>query len=151
MCVCVLECDFQSEEGYHSLMLFLFLVFTLNFGFKCDVAGGRETLFNPVRLSLLSTIYEEGETLQKDFRKAFAFSSSALEAPEKDLLQGGELTKVFNIILFFVYNHGFKLQTHCDLCYCRESLSNVALCYQNHSGRDIKNLMSQSQTLFLEE
>lgn len=56
-------------------------------------AGGRETLFNPVRLSLLSTVYEEGETLQKDFRKTFAFSS-ALEAPEKDLLQGGELTKV---------------------------------------------------------
>jgi len=109
------------------VMLFLFLFFfTLNFVFKCDVVGGRETLFNPVRLSLLSTIYEEGETLQKDFRKTFAFSSSALEAPEKDLLQGGELAKVFNIILCFVYNHGFKLQTHRDLCYCRESLSNVA-------------------------
>lgn len=134
MCIGVLECDFQLEEGYHSLhfivrrsivMLFLFLFFTLNFGFKCDVAGGRETLFNPVRLSLLSTVYEEGETLQKDFRKTFAFSS-ALEAPEKDLLQGGELTKVFNIILCFVYNHGFKLQTRRDLCYCRESLSNVS-------------------------
>ncbi|XP_058724669.1 RNA polymerase sigma factor sigC [Vicia villosa] len=58
--------------------------------------GGRETLFNPVRLSLLSTIYEEGETLHKDFGKTFAFSSSALEAPEKDLLLGGDVTSKVN-------------------------------------------------------
>lgn len=78
--------------------MLLFLGF-LNFGLKCDVVGGREALFNPVRLSLLSTIYEESETLHKDFGKTFAFSSSALEAPEKDFLLGGDVTtKVVNII-----------------------------------------------------
>lgn len=58
--------------------------------------GGREALFNPVRLSLLSTIYEESETLHKDFGKTFAFSSSALEAPEKDFLLGGDVTTKVN-------------------------------------------------------
>ncbi|WJX10048.1 hypothetical protein P8452_00815 [Trifolium repens] len=57
-------------------------------------AGGREVFFSPTRLSFFSTIYEEGETLHKDFGKTFAFSPSALEAPQKDLLQGGEVTKV---------------------------------------------------------
>jgi hypothetical protein len=77
------------------LLLFLFFYFWL----KCDVAGGKEVFFSPTRLSFFSKIYEEGETLHKDFGKTFAFSPSALEAPQKDLLQGGEVTKVFNLVL----------------------------------------------------
>jgi hypothetical protein len=92
--VCVLECDFQLEEAFCCY----FCVF-LNFWLKCDVAGGREVFFSPTRLSFFSTIYEEGETLHKDFGKTFAFSPSALEAPQRDLLQGGEVTKVFTTLI----------------------------------------------------
>lgn len=62
---------------------------------KCDAAGGREIFSSPTRLSLLSTIYEEGEASQKDFGKAFAVSSSALETLENGLLQT-EGTKVLS-------------------------------------------------------
>ncbi|CAI8605690.1 unnamed protein product [Vicia faba] len=69
--------------------------FTNSSIFPSSSFSGRETLLNPVRLSLLSTIYEESESLHKDFGKTFAFSSSALEAPKKDLLQGEDVaTKV---------------------------------------------------------
>ncbi|KAJ1380346.1 Winged helix-like DNA-binding domain superfamily, partial [Sesbania bispinosa] len=63
------------------------------FWLSSSSAGGRETFFNSTRLSLLSTIYEEGETFQKDLGRAFACSSSALETQENDLL-GREETKV---------------------------------------------------------
>ncbi|TKY55948.1 RNA polymerase sigma factor sigC [Spatholobus suberectus] len=56
-------------------------------------AGVRETCFNSRRLSLPSTFYEEGEALQKDFGRFFAFSSSALETLENDSL-GREETEV---------------------------------------------------------
>ncbi|KAG4943969.1 hypothetical protein JHK82_048127 [Glycine max] len=56
-------------------------------------AGVRETCFNFTRLSFPSTFYEEGEALQKDFGRVFAFSSSALETLENDSL-GREETQV---------------------------------------------------------
>ncbi|XP_027369170.1 RNA polymerase sigma factor sigC-like isoform X2 [Abrus precatorius] len=46
-----------------------------------------------VRLSLPSTIFEEGETLLKDFGRVFAFSASGLETLQHDSL-GREETKV---------------------------------------------------------
>lgn len=56
------------------------------FSLSSSSAGVRETCFNTTRLSLPSTFYEEGEALQKDFGRVFAFSSSALETLENDSL-----------------------------------------------------------------
>ncbi|KAK7320814.1 hypothetical protein VNO77_30642 [Canavalia gladiata] len=61
--------------------------------FSSSSAGVREASFNLTRLSLPSTIYEEGEALQKDFGRVFAFSAPALETLENDSL-GREETKV---------------------------------------------------------
>ncbi|XP_054788741.1 RNA polymerase sigma factor sigC isoform X2 [Prosopis cineraria] len=54
-------------------------------------AGGREASFNPTRLSWLSTIYEERETFQNDFRRASSCSSSVLETLHDDCLEDGEI------------------------------------------------------------
>ncbi|KAL2318166.1 hypothetical protein Fmac_032042 [Flemingia macrophylla] len=56
------------------------------FSLSSSSAGVRETCFNSTRLSLPSTFYEEGEALQKDFGRVFAFSSSTLETLENDSL-----------------------------------------------------------------
>ncbi|KAK4274231.1 hypothetical protein QN277_017488 [Acacia crassicarpa] len=53
-------------------------------------AGGREAPFSPTRLSWLSTVYEEGETFQNDFRRASS-SSSVLETLHDDCLEDGEI------------------------------------------------------------
>ncbi|XP_045808684.1 RNA polymerase sigma factor sigC [Trifolium pratense] len=96
-------------------------------------AGGREVFFSPTRLSFLSTIYEEGETLHKDFGKTFAFSPTALEAPQKDILQGGEVTKV---------NKGKR-----SLSSVHEMIDNTQLPFgESHFGLLMENLDALEET-----
>lgn len=58
---------------------------------KYGAAGAKENFFNFTKLSLPSTFYEEGEALQKDFGRVYAFS--ALGTLENDSL-GREETGV---------------------------------------------------------
>lgn len=97
--------------------MFLFPFYWFEFWVKYSAAGVRETCFNFTRLSFPSTFYEEGEALQKDFGRVFAFSSSALETLENDSL-GREETQVQHSplwqALWFSYS---KVSIHVALLY----------------------------------
>lgn len=78
-------------------MLVFFFSVILTFGYNLyGLAGGREASFNPTRLSSLSTVYEEGETFPKDFRRASSCSSSVLETLNDGCLENEEIKASFN-------------------------------------------------------
>jgi len=71
--------------------MFLIPFYCFEFWVKYGAAGVKETCFNCTKLSLPSTFYEEGEALQKDFGRVYAFS--ALDTLENESL-GREETGV---------------------------------------------------------
>lgn len=67
---------------------------------KYGSGGGRESPFNPTRLSWLSTVYEEGETtFHNDFLRASISSPVFLDTLHDNNLENGEIKVSYNLFM----------------------------------------------------